>query len=164
MKAHFVTALCCLMALNGRLVAGEFNGQGVPDQQISVQWQRVQSLSPGAYVEVSQSDKKKVRGRMVSTAVDALTIATDHGELNILRTDIRQVRLKRDSARLKGASIGAAIGAASGVAIGVALGGALTDGDGVSLEAAAKLGALGAGIGFGIGLIPTGYTTVYKSR
>jgi len=65
---------------------------------------------------------------------------------------------------LKGGAIGAAIGAGSGIAIAVALGGALTDGDGVSSEAAA-LGTIGAALGFNIGLIPQGtsHSTKYVS-
>ena len=133
-------------------------------EQSSAQWQRVQSLAPGAHIQIKRFDKTTVKGRLISTDDKAMTVSAKGSELSIPKTDIRQVRARRASGRIKGGAIGAAIGAASGIAIAIALGGTLTDGDGVSSEAAVALGTLGAGIGFGLGLVPPGYVAIYEAR
>lgn len=81
---------------------------------------------------------------------------------NIARSVIRQVKIRRSSARVRRGAIGAAIGAASGVILVVILDGALTDGNGVSQKYAAAVGAAGAGIGFLAGASWLGFTTIYK--
>ena len=154
-----IAAAWCIL-LSAHLTAADVSKA----EQKSEQWQRVESVTPGTQIQVKRFDKTKVKGRFVSAGDSALTVTAEGGELRIARTDIRQVRVRRASGRLKGGAIGAAIGAAGGIVVAIALGGALTDGDGVSSEAAAALGALGAGIGFGIGLIPPGYVEVYKAR
>jgi hypothetical protein len=115
-------------------------------------------------VQVRRFDKTTVKGRFSSASDGTLVVTTDGGDVSLDRGDVRQVRVRRASARLRGGALGAVIGAAAGIGIAVALGGALTDGDGVSSEAAAALGTLGGGIGFAAGLIPRGYTTIYKAR
>ena len=164
MSIQFLTTVCWVLALSVHQVAVAGESQTVTDERKSTHWLRVQSLSPGVQVQVRQSDKTTVKGRFVSAGENTLTIKAKSGELRIERSRIQKIHARRAAARLKGGAIGAAIGATSGIVIAVALGGALTDGDGVSSEAAAALGTLGAGIGFGLGLIPPGYTTIYKSH
>ena len=164
MMFYSIAAVCCGLAIATHLVAAGGGSQTKTEEQSSAQWKRVQSVAPGAQIQVKRFDKTTLNGRFVSAVDSALTISSDSGETRIARSDIRQVRARRASGRLKGGAIGAAIGAAAGITIAVALGGALTDGDGVSSEAAAALGALGAGIGLGLGLIPPGYVEVYKAR
>jgi hypothetical protein len=163
MRQLLYLAFCCL-ALSTDHIAMAGGSQAPPDDRTTAQWQRVQSLLPGVQLQVRRLDKTTVKGSFVSADDSAITVKAEIGESRIARSDIRQVRAKRGSARLKGGAIGAAIGAAGGIAIAVALGGALTDGDGVSSEAAAALGALGGGIGLAVGLIPTGYTKIYDAR
>ena len=157
---------CSLLRLGAKrsLLAADGGSQTATDEQSSAQWKRVQSVAPGAQIQVKRFDKTTVKGRFVSAGESALTMSSASGEARIARSDIRQVRARRALGRLKCGAIGAAIGAASGITIAVAVGGALTDGAGVSSEAAAAVGALGAGIGFGLGLIPPGYVEVYKAR
>jgi hypothetical protein len=158
---YFAVAACWLIAFSPPSMAKD--AQAMEDKATQ-QWQRVQSLAPGTEVQVRPFDGKTVNGRFVSAEESALTVRLESTEMRIGRSEIRLVRAKRGSARLKGGAIGAAIGAAAGLLIAVALDGALTDGNGVSREAAGVLSALGGGIGFGLGVIPTGYVKIYKAR
>ena len=164
MMINSVAAAYCMLALSAHLVAADRESQTATEGQSSAQWKRVQLVTPGAHIQVKRFDKTTVNGRFVSASDNALTIRAESGEARVARSEIRQVRVKRASGRLKRGAIGAAIGAASGVAIGVAMGGAMTDGDGVSSGGTAAMGALGAGIGLGLGLIPAGYVAIYKVR
>jgi hypothetical protein len=163
MIIYSIAAMCCTLALTSNSLAADRGSQTSTDEQTSAQWQRMQSVAPGAQIQVKRFDKRTVKGRFVSAGHSDLTISSEGVETSLARSEIRQVRVRRASGRFRGGAIGAAIGAASGITIAVALGGALTDGDGVSSEAAAALGALGAGIGLGLGLIPPGYVEVYKA-
>ena len=151
------------VSLTAVLVPAEARGQSSPDD-IAAQWRRVQSVPSGEQVEVRRLSGQKVKGTVIATSDDGLTIQAEAGQLSIPRSEIRQVKVRRRSANLKRGAIGAAIGAASGVAIIVILDGALTDGDGVAEDAAAILGAVGAGIGFLTGVIPSGFITIYKAN
>ncbi|MGH9631036.1 MAG: hypothetical protein ACRD7E_22235 [Bryobacteraceae bacterium] len=156
MNIQFVTAVCCYLAVSAQQMAVAGGGQPVTNEKTSVQWLRVQSLSPQVQVQVRRFDTPTVKGHFVSVDESTLTINARSGEVRIARSRIRQVRVRCASMRLKRGAIGAAIGAPSGIAIAVALGGAS--------EAATALGALGARIGFGVGLIPHGYTKLYEAR
>jgi hypothetical protein len=161
MTIHLNWIFC--ISFTAILVAGEARGQSSRDD-IAAQWRRVQSVPSGEQVEVRRLSGQKVKGTVISTADDGLTIKAETGQLNIPRSEIRQVKVRRRSANLKRGAIGAAIGAASGVVVVVALDGALTDGNGVAEDAAAILGAIGAGIGFLAGVIPSGFITIYKAN
>ena len=77
------------------------------------------------------------------------------------RSEVREIKLRRGSGRLKNAGIGAAVGAGVGAGLGLAV----TGGDLEDLGAAvfALLTTVGTVAGFGLGFIPPGYGTIYKA-
>jgi hypothetical protein len=137
-------SIICFLVLSALVLPVDLRGQSVKDDG-DARWRQVQSLPPGQVVEVRRLHGKTVRGSVVSIVDNVLTVKAGSGQVD-----------------LRAGAIGAAIGALSGVVIIVALDGALTDGNGTSEEAAAALGAIGAGIGLAIGLPQHRYSTIYK--
>ena len=162
MKTVFIRFLCCV-ALSYALTPSDAQSQVSTGKTSGAEWLQVRSLSPGEQVQVRLVTKKKIHGSVVSVTDSELVVSAKSGQVNIARSEIRQIGVKRDSARLKKGAIGAAIGAASGVIGGVIADGALSDGNGVNEGATAKLAALGAAIGFGVKALPAAYSTIYKA-
>jgi hypothetical protein len=153
---------CCSLALSA-LIAAEGRSQAAADPTVDEQWRNVQALPPGEFVEVRLVKKLTVSGNIASSTDAALTLTGERGRLlNVNRSDIREVKVRRRQ-RTRNRALGAAIGGASGIITIAILDGALTDGDGISGKYAALLGAVGAGLGFLTMLAPT-YTTIYKIR
>lgn len=126
-------------------------------------WQQVMALTPGERIRVEEFGGKRITGRLAAATPDSVTIATSSGESKFERAGVRQVSVRRASARTRNAAIGAAVGAGVGVGLSVAL---LAAGGGsdAAREIVAAGTAIGAGIGFGLGWIPSGYATMYKAR
>lgn len=156
-----IALLCCAHLVLAPAIA---TGQVSQSDGETGQWERVQSLAPGSRLQVRRIDQPLMEGGFVSADDATLVVRDKSGEVRIPRSAIRRIGVGRASARLKGAAIAGAIGAGAGVLIVVALRGALTDGDGVSEEAAAGLGAIGGAIGFGLGVLTPGYVTIYRVR
>jgi hypothetical protein len=84
--------------------------------------------------------------------------------VTVPRTDVREVKVRRASRRVRNGVIGAAIGAGVGAgATAIALRGDF-DGDGLAAAIAVIVAMIGAGVGLGIGLAIPGYGTVYKAE
>jgi|SRR6185295_14112505 len=167
MKSNYpiVRALLSL-ALVFVLIASESLAQ-VPGNDPSAQWRRVQSVASGTEVEIKveiQKLKNKIRGSFVSATDSTLVVSAKAGQLNIARSDIHEVNVKSESARLRKGAIGAAIGVAGGVGIAAGLDGALTDGNGISGGAALLLGAVGGLAGFLLRVRSTAYTRIYRDH
>jgi hypothetical protein len=132
--------------------------------QLDEQWRRVEALAAGESVKIRQMTGKTVEGFVVAVTNDAVTATTKGGAVTIPRSDIREVKVKSSSRQKQNAFIGGAIGGTSGVVTAVILDGALTDGDGVSEAAAVFFGAIGVAAGLTVGLLRSGYRTIYKVR
>jgi hypothetical protein len=153
---------CCHLALSFGLIAAEAPGQIVCDASLDTQWRAVQALTSGELVKVRLLKKGVVSGTMVSSTETALTVTEKGRQMDIARSDIRELKVK-GRRRLRKSVLGAAIGGTSGIAIIAIADGALTDGNGMSGKYAALLGAVGAGIGF-LATFEPEYRTIYKIR
>lgn len=118
-------------------------------------WQQVRNLPPETDVTVQTKAGERYHGRLLSVAVDSLTLDSDErghpGRIRVRRDlskdTVREVRLLlRGASTLAGAGIGAAVGAGIGLAIDLS---ARSNEDGKLATAVFTLlgGALGAGIG-----------------
>jgi hypothetical protein len=107
---------------------------------------------------------KKVRGSVVSATDSGLVISAKSGQVSVAKSDIKEVKVSSESARIKKGAINGAIGAGGGVATAAILDGALTDGNGMSGAAAVFFGVIGGAAGFVIGMLRPGYKTIYKDR
>ena len=153
---------CRHLALSFALIAAEARGQITGDASLDMQWRAVKALTSGELVKVRLLKTGVVSGTMVSCTETALTVTEKGRQMNIARSDIRELKVK-GRPRLRKRLLGAAIGGTSGIAIIAIADGALTDGHGMSGKYAALLGAVGAGIGFLATLEPE-YSTIYKLR
>ena len=124
-------------------------------------WATVQSLTPGRRVQVHRFGTDRVDGPFRSASADSIVVGTRTGDRTVSRTEIREVKLRKASGRLKNGAVGAAVGGGLGAGLGLAI----TRGDLEDLGAAilAFLTVVGASAGFGLGLIAPGYGTVYKA-
>jgi hypothetical protein len=150
---------CCHLALGSMLIAVEAHSQ-MASANLETQWRAVQSLSSGELVKVRLLKKGIVSGGIVSCTDTALTVSEKGVPVNIVKSDIRELKVKQRT-RLRNGVLGAAIGGGSGIAIIAIADGALTDGNGMSGKYAALLGAVGAGTGF-LGTLQPKYRTIYK--
>ena len=153
---------CCHLALSFALIAAEAPGQITGDASLDMQWRAVKALTSGELVKVRLLKTAVISGTIVSCTETALTVTENGRQMNIARSDIRELKVKGGQ-RLRKNLLGAAIGGTSGIAIIAIADGALTDGNGMSGKYAALLGAVGAGIGFLATLEPE-YRTIYKLR
>jgi hypothetical protein len=153
---------CCHFALSFALIAAEARGQITGDASLDMQWRAVKALTSGELVKVRLLKTAVISGAIVSCTETALTVTENGRQMNIARSDIRELKVKGGK-RLRKGLLGAAIGGTSGIAIIAIADGALTDGNGMSGKYAALLGAVGAGIGFLATLEPE-YRTIYKLR
>lgn len=153
---------CRHLALSFALIAAEAPGQIMGDASLDTQWRSVKALTSGEFVRVRLLKTGVVSGTMVSCTETALTVTENGRQMNIARSEIRELKVKGRQ-RLKKGLLGAAIGGTSGIAIVAIADGALTDGNGMSGKYAALLGVVGAGIGF-LAMLEPEYRTIYKLR
>jgi len=153
---------CRHLALSFALIAAEAPGQTTGDASLDMQWRAVKALTSGELVKVRLLKKEVISRAIVSCTETAMTVTENGRQMDIARSDIRELKVKGGK-RLRKSLLGAAIGGTSGIAIIAIADGALTDGNGMSGKYAALLGAVGAGIGFLATLEPE-YRTIYKLR
>ena len=128
-------------------------------------WDNVTKLVAGQSVEVVRKTGDPVRGALVSTSPDVITLRTKQGEVATQRTEITEIGVKKGG---NGKWIGAAIGGTGGLILGLSIGKYLAN-EVAGEEAKAIAGAAGAAVGGAIGLgigagVDSGYKTVYKVR
>lgn len=153
--------ICLCLALVLSLIASEALGQD-PDRAAAAQWAHVQLLSPGVELEVR--GPKKIKGKLSSVTSTAIVVVADGQVMNLSRSEIREIKVRRDSVSSTKGAIAAGIGAASGLGTAAILDGALTDGNGMSKTAALNFTFIGAIVGFLWGTLRPEYRTVYKVR
>lgn len=91
----------------------ELNAQ-TPDEK----WNRVTSLSSGLRLFVEHDGKKPVKGKLISSDIQTLTLKSDGREVVIPRDSISAIYFGKRSSRTKRGVIGALAGAGAGVLIG----------------------------------------------
>ena len=138
---------------------------GAPAQTVtSGGWGSVQLLNEGQKIQIQRFTTDPVAGKFLSATPDAVVVRQRSGDMTISRTDVREVKARRASRRLRNGAIGAAIGA--GAAAGVTALAVRDDfdgGDGLGAAVTLVLGIMGAGVGFVVGMLSPGYGPVYKA-
>jgi hypothetical protein len=124
-------------------------------------WGSVQLLDPGQKVQVQRFGTERVSGRFLSATVDSVVVRHRSAEVTIPRTEVQEFKARRASRRLRNGGIGAAVG--GGVAGGVTALALSRDFDTLAAGITLVLAAMGAGVGFVIGMSPPAYGTVYKA-
>jgi hypothetical protein len=127
-------------------------------------WGSVQLLNEGQKMQVHRFGTDSVTGKFLSATPDAVVVRQRSGNVTVLRTDVREVRARQASRRLRNGAIGAAIGAgAAGGVTALAVRDDFGEGGGLGAGITFVLAMMGAGIGFVIGMLPPGYGPVYKA-
>jgi hypothetical protein len=147
------SAYLCLLALGA--------SQGLPPEVVRGSWSQVALLTPGQRVEVHPFTGKRVRGQFRSSDTETLSIEAKSGQISFKRTDVRVLKVRRGSGRVRNAAIGAAIG--GGIAGGITIAVLHRDlDDSLAVAIILVMAASGAAIGFAIGMIPAAYNTIYE--
>jgi hypothetical protein len=115
-------------------------------------WADVQKLKAGREVEAMLSNSSRLRGRVVSTADDALVLRVDGADRSLERAGLCSVAVQ-ERKTAKGAMIGLLVGLAFAYPNAVLQGGGAAAG-GIAVYTAA---------GAGIGALAKGYRTVYRA-
>jgi hypothetical protein len=149
-----IALLCILLLLTSALQAQTVTGGS---------WSSVQLLSAGQDIEVHRFGMPRVSGNFVSATPDAVVVGQRSGRVMVPRTDVREVKVRRASRRLRNGAIGAAIGAGAGGGVTALALHRDFDGDGLAAAITVIIAMIGAGVGFGIGLAIPGYGTVYRA-
>jgi hypothetical protein len=149
-----IAFLCILL-----LLAPEIQSQTVTGGS----WGSVQLLNIGQNIEVHRFGTERVSGKFLSVTPDAIVVGRGSGNVTVPRTDVREVKTRRASRRLRNGVVGTATGAGVGAgATALALRGDF-DGDGLAAAITVIVAMIGAGVGLGIGLAIPGHWTVYKA-
>src|SRR5262245_42464978 len=85
---------CCQLALSFALIAAEAPGQILGDASLDAQWRAVEALTSGELVKVRLLKTGIVSGTMVSCTETALTLNEKGRQMNIGRSDIRELKVK----------------------------------------------------------------------
>lgn len=125
-------------------------------------WSRVMSLTPGRTVKVQpfRGAGAKAKGALVRADARSIVVLTEHREVQVLREDIRRVRMRR-----RGFGHAPWFGALAGFAV-LALAASSVD-DFAQPSASWAFGGLGAGLGAlgGVAVREVGQgNLIYKAR
>ncbi len=77
-------------------------------------WGSVQLINMGQNIEVHRFGAERVSGKFLSITSDAIVVGGGSGNVTVPRTDVREVKTRRASKRLRNGAVGAAIGAGVG--------------------------------------------------
>jgi hypothetical protein len=124
-------------------------------------WSSVQSISRDTQVKV-RTTSADVSGAFSSASADSIVVRTDSGERAIQRSDVRQVKMRSRSRRIRNGVLGTAIGVGAGIGLGIAICPGCS-GEGKPLKFIGPFVAVGVGIGAAAGFGPHAYQTVYKA-
>src|SRR5437870_5681904 len=80
----------------------------------AAEWDAVQRIPAGRTVEVTSLDGARATGTFVSATQDAVTVRQTSGDRSITRAEIRKLRVKDSSHRIRNGLIWTAVGAAVG--------------------------------------------------
>ena len=132
-----------------------------------LQWKQMGALPPGARLVVEKRDGGWVKGKFLAAEDGRLSLRHDGAYLDLLRTDILRIRLRGGRKTGKGAMIGMVTGAVAGSL----LVGAICSADdftgncgGAFLVGGLSFGALGAGLGAGVGSLARARTLIYEAH
>ena len=127
-------------------------------------WDVVRGLDPGRPVEVRNAAGEDRRGALRAVSADSISLQTDKGEITFQRADVRRVRVKSGSRRVRSILIGVAIGATIGLIADNTVGAYVRNetGEGTGARAVTYLAPIGIFGAIGAALSP--YRTVYRAR
>jgi hypothetical protein len=123
-------------------------------QSKSDKWNDVLALSRDSKVQVDALNGAEVKGRVRSVTDDAITVATDTGDLRVMRADVWRVKVPSLSQRI----MHGALGVMAGVLVPIAICPSCAN-EGHSMKGAFTAGVLVGSLAF----IPPGTFTVYKA-
>lgn len=146
----------------GVLVMATFLGFGGKFADVT-QWANVQSTAQNEKVGVIYDQGKRVEGRLRLATADAITVASELGEVKIEKSAVVRVYKVSGMSRTRRALIGAAAGAVVGVVVDQTLGTRLRN-EGSDTGGAVTAGAIagGAGLGAALGAAYGDYQTIYR--
>ena len=149
------TAYFCLLTLYAPLMEAQEVRRG--------SWNQVAALTTGQRIEIHPFDGKRVRGRFRASDAESVSIDANKDIFTVKRADVRLLKVRRASGRVRNAGLGAAIGGGigGGVTAGI-LHGDLDDSLAVAIILV--MAVAGASAGFAIGLIPAAYNTLYEAQ
>jgi hypothetical protein len=127
-------------------------------------WDELRGLRSGETVKVMDTAGKEYRGTFRSVSPESITIQTEQGEQAIGRRQVRRVRVRSSSRRIRNLLIGAAVGVAIGATIDQTLGVYFRNESNQTAAARAVTYIAPIGIFGGIGAALPGYRTIYKNR
>jgi hypothetical protein len=125
-------------------------------------WENLQRIPLGSLLLIEQTDGKRRKGRLVSTADNALTIQRRRALIDVPRCGIVRVWLLGDREVARGALVGLATGGVVGAVLGATHHGEEPAARFAMIFALA-LGGIGAGIGAGVGATLREQTLVYRA-
>jgi hypothetical protein len=147
-------AFVCLLGLITPLLA---------QQSRRGDWSQVASLTTNQGIELHPFRGSRLRGRFLAATPQTISLDLQSGQRTFNRTDVRLIKVRRGSARIRNAGFGALIG--GGIAGGVSAAALHRDfDDGLGAAITVLLTMIGAGVGFAVGLIPAAYGTLYEAQ
>ncbi len=135
--------------------------------QSTADWSAVMALPPGARIRV-EAPPRKLSGRLLSAAADAIVVRSGAREERVARSQISRLDARRNSHRKRNVLIGIGIGTGAGLGLGLA---ARTSCTGFCISPVSNGVVVGAGIAAGAlvggivgAVLPTGgWREVYRS-
>lgn len=92
----------------------------VRSQSKAGNWENLNTLRAGEKIQVRESNKTKITGTFLNVTDAAIVVQAEAGSQNILRQDVRSVKLMENRHRLRNALILGGVGAGVGAGIGAA--------------------------------------------
>jgi hypothetical protein len=147
-----LTAMLCIAPLT-------LSVQSVQAQTVAPGWETVQALPAGSNVQVVSVASGKFKGALITATADSLMLRDGSGDRSIARAEVRELKVRDQSRRIRRGIITTLIGLGAGAAAGwAACVYCANEGhDMLTLPGAAGGAAIGA-----VGFAFPGYRTVYK--
>lgn len=124
-------------------------------------WNIVQNIPRDSQVKV-KTVNGDVAGSVASVSADSIAVRTNSGERAIARTDVKQIKIRSHSRRIRNGVLGTAIGVGAGIGIGVAICPGC-QGEGKPYKFIGPLVVIGGGLGAAVGFGPPAYQSIYKA-
>ena len=130
-------------------------------QDREASWENLQQLRVGQRIQVVEKDLKKHDGTFTGFSEESIALRVGQDDVGIRRENVLRVSNREETHRGRNALIGAVTGGVIGLAWGAVIR-STVDFDDRDLLIPMN-GALGAGVGAGLGAAIPGYETVYRA-
>lgn len=144
-------SLICVLAVSGAALA-----------QTPASWGNLSVLRAGQDIQVVEVTSKKHLGSFVNVSDTAISFRETAGDRTLQKQDVRSVRLRKGSRRLRHTLIGAAIGAGAGAGIGAGAweSSGFLGGKGAGAAVGAVIGLAGGAV---VGALLPSHETIYSA-